>query len=138
MRYEFDPFSPDPNSESYLPDPENPSQSKLRLWIHGYNLKRRYSPKKNRARRRRRRDSFLQHQADLAQYMDLGRTTESTEPGEMPFILVGWEDHLPGISEDEEIRHWTGETMSDPGHDSIDSEDASRFSGSPRKWYTFH
>ncbi|KAJ7265424.1 hypothetical protein B0H12DRAFT_1217015 [Mycena haematopus] len=151
MHYEFDPFSPDPNSESYLPDAENPRRSKLRLWIPGHNkgLKKRYT-KRDRVRRRQRRDSHAFHQADLAQYFDLERTTESTEHGETPFILIGWDDHLPGISEDDEIRHWTGapssdpdhklmdSPISDPGHERMDSQDVHTISGSPRKWYTFH
>jgi hypothetical protein len=35
MHQEFDPFNPDPNSESYLPEAESARPSKLRFWIHG-------------------------------------------------------------------------------------------------------
>lgn len=38
MLQEFDPFNPDPNSESYLPDAESPGRSKPRFRIHGYSM----------------------------------------------------------------------------------------------------
>ncbi|KAJ7849791.1 hypothetical protein B0H14DRAFT_3137833 [Mycena olivaceomarginata] len=132
MLQEFDPFNPDPNSESYLPDAESPGRSKPRFRIHGYNLK----PRRTKRNGLRVRTEDI-HEAGVAQYLDVDQTTESTDPGEAPFVLVAWDAYLARIAEGDENCHRTGETMSDPGHEPISSENSSQFSGSPRKWFKF-
>ncbi|KAK7053961.1 hypothetical protein R3P38DRAFT_2853472 [Favolaschia claudopus] len=128
MHDDFDPFNPDPNSESYVPEPESPRRFKLRFWINAHNLRPKHSRRKSSRVRGPAGDTGRRRQPSLTIQTpwELGQTAGSSPDPVLEDLLAldAWADRLSRISEDDELYPYprppfalSTRTMSDPGHD---------------------